>query len=139
MRILEGGNSMGKKVLKKVVAKLAKAPKAVKVKEPTAASIVLGLFGLKVVPCDADIIKAVQGGITETKFSKTHLAWYKYQYRTGRWNDGEPQVIRQPIEAPKEVATKKTVKKAGNKPVTKRAPKAVAAAVAVDADEETED
>lgn len=84
---------------KKVVKKVAKAAKEVKEKAITAASIVLGLLRMKNVPADEAIIKAVQDGVEETKFDKTQLAWYKYQFRQGRWNDGEPQVINQPAKA----------------------------------------
>ena len=106
------------KVQKKVVAKKAeKKVAAPKEKRVTAASIVLGLLGLKVVPADADIIQAVHDGVDETKFNKTHLAWYKYQFRQGRWNDGEAQVIRQEAKAKPEAAAKpaKKVKKAAKK------------------------
>lgn len=104
----------------KVTKKVAKKVKEVKAKVITAASIVLGLLAMKNVPCDADIIAAVQGGVEVTKFDKTQLAWYKYQFRQGRWNDGEAQVINQAVpakvaETPKTKAVKKGAKKA--KPV----------------------
>lgn len=102
------------KVAKKVVAKKAEK-KVAAPKEPriTAASIVLGLLNLKQVPSDEDIIAAVHDGVEATKFDKTHLAWYKYQFKQGRWNDGEEQVIRQAPKAKVEKATPaKKVKKA---------------------------
>ena len=112
------------KLVKKLVAK-AKAPKVAKVKKVSAASIVLGLFNMKVVPSDEAIIQAVQEGVEETKFSKTHLAWYKYQFRIGRWNDGEAQVLRQAEKPKAEKAAKPVVKKAVKK-VAKKVAKPVA-------------
>ncbi len=104
----------------KVIKKVAKKAKVVKEKVITAASIILGLLAMKSVPCDADLIAAVHDGVEETKFDKTQLAWYKYQFRQGRWNDGEAQVIHQaaPVKAakaPKTKTAKKVAKKA--KPV----------------------
>lgn len=106
--------------MKKVIKKVTKKAKVVKEKVITAASIILGLLVMKNVPCDVDLIAAVHDGVKETKFDKTQLAWYKYQYRQGRWNAGEAQVIHQaaPVKAakaPKAKATKKVAKKA--KPV----------------------
>jgi hypothetical protein len=104
------------KVAKKVVAKKAekKVAAAPKEKRITAASIVLGLLGMKAVPMDEAIIQAVHDGVENTKFDKTHLAWYKYQFKQGRWNDGEEQVIRQApkVAAEKPAKAAKKVKKA---------------------------
>lgn len=128
---------MAKKTEKAAVKKVAaKAEKKV-----TAASIVLGLFALKVVPTDEAIIAAVHDGVEATKFDKTHLAWYKYQFRQGRWNDGEQQVIRQ-AEMPKaEKATKSAPKAAVKKAVAKKAAKKPVAATTTETEEceETEE
>jgi len=107
---------MAKKIEKKVVK--AAAVKAEKVKKVSAASIVLGMFNLKVVPSDQEIINAVQEACEGSKFDKTHLAWYKYQFRQGRWNEGEAQVIRQAAKAV-EKAEKPVAKKAVAKKVKK--------------------
>ena len=107
------------KVIKKVVKATVKVAKVAKKQVVTAASIVLGLLRMKDVPCDADIIAAVHIGVEETKFDKTQLAWYKYQYRQGRWNDGEAQVINQPakVKAEKPAKVAKVAKKASKKVV----------------------
>lgn len=115
------------KVLKKVVKAAVKAEK--KVKEPkaprvTAASIVVEILSRKLVPTDEKIIEEVleklgEAGV-ESKFQKTHLAWYKYQYKQGRFTEGEEQTINQE-EKPK---AEKPAKKAAKVKTGKKAPKA---------------
>lgn len=122
---------MAKKIEKKVVAK--KAVEA-KVKKVSAASIVLGMFNLKVVPSDLEIINAVQEACEGSKFDKTHLAWYKYQFRQGRWNEGEPQVIRQEEKPKAEKAEKAAPKK-----LAKKVKKAVKPDIADEEEVESED
>ena len=107
---------------KKLVAKVTKTAKAPTRTGPTAASIVLGLLGMKNVPTDEAIINAVCEGVEVTKFDKTQLAWYKYQYRQGRWNDGEPQVIRQEAKPKTEKAIKAAKKTVAKKSTKKTAP-----------------
>ena len=97
------------KLIKKTVAAVKKAVAPAKEKRISAASIVLGMLNLKVVPTDEQIISAVLEACEGSKFKKTHLAWYKYQFKQGRWNDGEPQVIRQAavVKEAKKVMSKK--------------------------------
>ena len=122
---------MAKAIMKKVVAavKAVAAKTEKKVKEPkapriTAASIVVEILGRKLVPTDDKIIEEVLGKLSDagvvSKFQKTHLAWYKYQYKQGRFNDGEAQVINQEEKPKAEKPAKaapavKTVKKAAKK------------------------
>jgi len=123
---------MAKAIVKKVVAAVKTAVKAEKkVKEPkapriTAASIVVEILSRKLVPTDEKIIEEVLGKLSdagvESKFQKTHLAWYKYQYKQGRFNDGEAQVINQE-EKPK---AEKPAKVAAVKPAAKKAVKKAA-------------
>lgn len=107
--------------LKKVVKKAAKVKE---VKEPriTAKSVVVRLLGMKQVPSDTEIISTVLAEVEESNFKQTHLAWYKNQYRKGRWHEGVEQTIRQ--------AAKPKVEKKGAKKVSKK--------VKVEATEEVE-
>lgn len=114
-----------KEILKKGTAKATEAAAPKKEKRTTAASVVLGLLRSKVAPTDDVIIQTVLETVEGSKFNKAQLAWYKHQYKTGRWDDGEAQVINQ-AKAPRaeKAATPKAAKK-GAKKVAKTAKAAV--------------
>lgn len=101
-----------KKIVKKGAAKKTAAKKEVKEKRITAASVVIGLLGQRQVPNDEAIINTVLDTVEGSKFNKAQLAWYKHQYKTGKWHDGEPQTINQ---AKAEKAPKAAAKKAAKK------------------------
>lgn len=105
-----------KKILKKGTAKATKAAAPKKEKRTTAASVVLGLLRSKVAPTDDAIIQAVLETVEGSKFNKAQLAWYKHQYKTGRWDEGEAQVINQ-AKAPRaeKAVPTKTAKKSAKK------------------------
>jgi hypothetical protein len=105
-----------KKQENKVEVKAAKKNKKISIKD-----IVLKILAGKNVPGTDEIIALVlkeckANGIT-TRFDKTHLAWYKYQYKLGRWHDGVRQVIHEK-DVPKKQAIKQKIKRVLKKTLT---------------------
>lgn len=66
-----------------------------KQKRVTAASVVRAILGSSRVPTDEKIIEMVKQKTGSRKFDKSHLSWYKTQWKAGKWAKGKRQLIKQ--------------------------------------------
>lgn len=114
---------MAKKKAKAVSAnKDAKPAKAPKSKKPTICSIVLQMLDDNQEVTTQEIYQhLVKNGFPDTKFQKSHLAWYKHQIRKGRYKLPSGAAFKAARKAAPKVA--KAAKKAAKKATVKKAKK----------------